>query len=248
MPYQPKYYIRVNKKKQQAVRRMLAASKIQSAFRKKQSLNSRIKKISLANSETKSVSQYERSATLFHNVTHYVPNLLFSQQGVTNNPGTTEQDNRLGNEVVARGLKLQLQFITAPQRPNFNVRFYVFRYESGDSLSDGMFWCGPQGAGADMNRMIDFPHTNNVTILKTFTIQNRNTIYTGDTINSVHNTYRDVWIPFNNRKIKYVETNDGNPKFTTIGMCAVAYDANNSLETDALAYWSYTTKFYFKDP
>lgn len=212
------------------------------------SLVKKIKSVSLSQCETKVSSISEKSVTLFHNQTHYQPNLLFCQQGTTANPGNIETDNRIGNEVVARGVKIRMQWITAPQRPNFNMRFYVFRYETGDTPTDAMFWSGPSGAGADQNRMIDFPHTNNVTILKTFLVQNRNNIYTGDTINGVNNCYRDVWIPLNNKKIKYVETNSGEPKYTTIGMCAVCYDANNTLETDALAYWSYTSKFYYKDP
>lgn len=216
------------------------------SYRRKTPLVKKIKAVSLAQCETKTASQTERSVTLYHNLTHYVPNLLACNQGVTNNPGNIEQDNRIGNEVVARGLKLRLQWITSPQRPNFNMRFYVFRYETGSAPSDAMFWSGPSGAGANQNRMIDFPHSNNVTILKSFLIQNRNTIYT--TANTVHNEYRDVWIPMNNKKIKYVETDSNEPKYTTIGMCCVCYDANNTLQTDALAYWSYTTKFYYKDP
>ena len=79
---------------------------------------------------------------MFHNKTHYVTNLLATKQGVTANPGTTEIDNRIGNEVVARGLKLQLQFITSPKHPNFNMRFYVFRYEANEAPVDGNFYVG----------------------------------------------------------------------------------------------------------
>ena len=59
---------------------------------------------------------------LFHNVSHYVPNLLASQQGeqpLSANPGTTFNENRIGNEVIARGLKIQLQFITDPLNTKF---------------------------------------------------------------------------------------------------------------------------------
>lgn len=209
-----------------------------------------IKRVSLAQSETKT-NGFKTASTgidMFHNKTHYVTNLLATKQGVTANPGTTEIDNRIGNEVVARGLKLQLQFITDPKHPNFNMRFYVFRYESNETPLDTNFYVGPAGAGGNQNRMLDFPDTRNVTILRSFTVQNRNVLPVDPDNKTVHNVYRDVWIPLKNRKIKYDSNDSEVPKYTTIGMCAVCFDANNTLETDIIAFWNYSTRFYYKDP
>lgn len=210
-------------------------------------LASKIKAISLKQCETKIASQTANSIDLYHNKTHYVKNLLATQQGVTANPGTDEIYNRVGNELIARGLKLRLQWICDPQHPNMNLKFFVFRYETGQPLDDANFWVGPAGAGADQNRMIDFVDTRNVTLLKSFTVQNRNKlpIDAGDHVNNV---YRDVWIPMNNKKIKYDGNGSPDPKYTSIGMACVAFDANNTLETDIIQYWSYTSRFYFKDP
>jgi len=138
---------------------------------------------------------------MFHNKTHYITNLLATTQGVTANPGTAELDNRIGNEVVARGVKLQLQFITSPKHPNFNMRFFVFRYEANEAPVDANFWVGPAGAGANQNRMLDFADTRNVTILKSFVVQNRNTLPVDPDAQTVHNVYRDVWIPLKNMKL-----------------------------------------------
>lgn len=212
------------------------------------SLVSQIKSVSLSQSETKTAGQYENSIDLYHNVTHYVKNLLATEQGVTANPGASEIYNRVGNEVVARGLKIKLQFISDPKRPNMNVRYFVFRYEAGEALNDAAFWAGPAGAGADMNRMLDHPDTRNITVLKTGLVQNRNKLPTDVDTMVVNNIYRDIWIPLNNRKIKYDGNGSTVPKYTTIGMCFVAYDANNTLETDILQYLGYSTRFYFKDP
>ena len=203
--------------------------------------------MSLAQSETKTNGLYENGLNLNHNTTRYVVNLLQTSQGTTANPGTSEISNRIGNEVIARGLKIKLQFISSPTKPNMNIRYFVFRYESTQTPSDALFWVGPAGAGADMNRMLDFPDTRNVTILKSGLVQNRNKLVP-DTEQTVNNVYRDIWIPMKNRKIR----NDGNdstvPKYTTLGMAFVCYDANNTLETDILQYLSYTTRFYYKDP
>ena len=211
------------------------------------SLTSQIKSISLSNSETKTAGLYENGLNLLHNTTRYVVNLLKTSQGDTANPGTVMYANRIGNEVIARGLKIKLQFISDPTRPNLNVRWFVFRYEANQAPTDANFWVGTAGAGGNMNRMLDYPDTRNVTVLKTGMIQNRNKLVP-DTDQTVNNVYRDVWIPLRNRKVRYDANNSEIPKYTTIGMAFVAYDANNSLQTDIIQYLSYTTRFYFKDP
>lgn len=204
--------------------------------------------ISLKQCETKTASQYENSVDLFHNQTHYVTNLLRCGQAVTANPGTTELNNRIGNEVVARGLKIKLQFISDPKRPNMNVRYFVFRYEGRETPTDANFWVGPGGAGGNMNRMLDHADTRNVTILKTGLVQNRNKLPIDADAGTVNNIYRDIWIPMKNKKITYDANNSSLPKYTTIGMAFVAYDANNTLQTDIIQYLGYSTRFYFKDP
>lgn len=96
--------------------------------------------------------------------------------------------------------------------------------------------------------MIDFPDTRNVTILRTGLIQNRNKLPTGEATQPVNNVYRNLWIPMKNKKIKYDSNNSTIPKYTTLGMAFVSYDANNTSQTDILNYLSYSTRFYFKDP
>uniref|UniRef100_UPI004047B19C hypothetical protein n=1 Tax=Bacteroidota TaxID=976 RepID=UPI004047B19C len=207
-----------------------------------------MKAVSLKQCETKITSQKADGVDLYHNLTHYVENLLACTQGTTANPGTTVQSNRIGNEVVARGLKIKFQVISDPLRPNMNFRYFVFRYEANEAPVDANFWVGPSGAGALQNRMIDYADTRNVTILKSGMVQNRNKLSIDETHSPVNNVYRDIWIPLKNKKIRYDSNNSRMPKYTTIGMAIVAYDANNTLTTDILQYLSYTTRFYFKDP
>lgn len=208
-----------------------------------------MQRISLRQCETKLASQKTdpNGINLFHNQTHYVKNLLNTQQGVTNNPGIDELANRLGNEVVARGIKIRFQVISAPEHPNFNFKYFVFRYETSVPLGDNVFWCGPAGLGGNANRMLDFVDTRNITILKSGLVQNRNKLDPGS-LNHVNNVYRDIWVPLNNKKIKYNGNDSPDPKYTTIGMCLVAFDANNTPQTDIIAFWNYTTRFYYKDP
>ena len=103
----------------------------------------KIKNVTLNQCETKTSSVRVDGADLYHNVTYYVPNLLATEQGVTANPGTTEIDNRLGNEVVARGIKIRAQWICDPKRPNMNIKLIVFKHESNETPNDANFWSVP---------------------------------------------------------------------------------------------------------
>ncbi len=219
-------------------------------------LASKIKTISLNQCEMKSAGQEagaisgSAAVDLFHNVTHFVPNLLSTEQGVTANPGAQDLANRIGNEVVANCLRIKLQFISDPAHPNMNIRGYVFRYEANETPAAANFWAGPSGAGGTMLRFLDTPDKRNVTILKRFQIQNRNVSFNVDagTTRYVHNVYKDLYIPLKNKKLKYDGNNSTVPKYKDIGMCFTMFDANNTLQTDIIGYLSWVSKFYFRDP
>ena len=232
-----------------------------------------IKKVSLSNSEPKIASQLFSSLanpghlTLGHNKTFYQGNLLKSSQGEHANPGTNVTDNRIGNEIFAKGLKLRMQLINAPTKANVTYKVFVFRYRTAETLQDSMFWSGPSGAGANQNRMIDFVDTREITILKTFTLQtssrtanmNQSTTYTNSShpyilgtasdgsTPGMHSTYRDIWIPLN-RKIRYDDNNAPTPKFTDIGLAVLAYDVNNTPQETPLGYLDFVSRLYFRDP
>lgn len=232
-----------------------------------------ISKVSLKNSEPKVASLLSSSLanpghnTLGHNRTFYAENLLHSGQGVTANPGTAVGDNRIGNEIFAKGIKLRLQLINAPTKANVTYKVFVFRYPSGKTLDDAGFWVGVNGTGNMMNRMIDFVDTREVTVLKSLMIctssrtanMNQSTNYSNAThpyilgtasdgsTPGMHNIYRDIWVPLN-RKIKYDDNNSPVPKFTDIGLAIVAYDVNNTPIDTHLGYVDYVSRLYFRDP
>lgn len=190
--------LRLGEKRQYLVRRKKSKVK---------TLASKIKTISLNQCEMKSAGQEagaiagSAAVDMYHNLTHYVPNLLKTTQGITANPGADEVANRLGNEVVANCLRIRLQFISDPAHPNMNIVGYVFRYEANETPVDTNFWAGPSGAGANMIRFLDVPDKRNVTILKKFQIQNRNVSFNVDTSTTryVHNVYKDLYVPLKNK-------------------------------------------------
>ena len=105
--------------------------------------------------------------------------------------------------------------------------------------------------GATNNRFLDHPNTDRVKILRKFVIQNRqNYNITDGGNNRVHTCYREIYIPFHNRKIKYDnDTGNGDvPMLKDIGICVTAFDATNSLASDEVGYWTASSQLYFKDP
>lgn len=234
-----------------------------------------IKNIALKQSEPKMASQLFSSLsnpghlTLKHNVTNYTLNLLKTVQAVTANPGTNVQSNRIGNEIVAKGLKIRMQLINAPTKANVTYKYFLFRYNSDkSSMTDADFWSGTDGTGANQNRMIDFVDTREVTILKAGMFQtakvsanmNQSTNYTNSShpyilgtasdgsTPGMHSTYKDIWIPLKDRKILYDGNNSPVPKFTDIGLAVLAYDVNNTSQETTLGYLDFTSRLYFKDP
>lgn len=210
-------------------------------------LNRKIRTISLRSSETKTSNQKVVSTDLFHNVTHYYSNLLACTQGVTDPIGTGQDTrNRIGQQVIGVGLRIKTQIIAATGRPNCNYLIYIFRYKPlVAQLNDTTFWSGPAGGGATNNRFLDHPNPTRIKVLRKFWIQNLNNYATVD--DRVQTVYREHYINLKLRKIDY-DQNAEEPLWSTIGMCVTAFDANNTGQTDRLAYSSFASTFYFKDP
>lgn len=241
-------YIRRNKR---TGRTLAHGVRFNQAYRSKYrptTLARKIKKISLSQAETKMSNQKEVSNTLFHNLTHYYPNLLSTGQGVTDPIGTSQDSrNRIGSDVKGVGLRIKNQIISAVGRPNCNYLIYVFWYRSNEVLNDANFWSGPSGAGATNNRFLDHPKpgSNLFRVVKKMIVQNLNNYANVD--DKVHTHYREIYIPLKFRNIRYNQDSE-TPDPWTLGMCVTAFDANNTGQTDALAYSSMASTFYFKDP
>lgn len=223
------------------------------------------KKVTLKQSEPKVASQLYSSLddpghqTLKHNVPIFFEGFLETRIGTDGNPGTNIFDNRLGNEIVATGLKLRMQFINHPQQCNVTYKYWIFSYQSNDFPTNGtQFFVGPDGTGANQNRMIDFVDTRKYKILKSGFIStasrtanmNQNGVAGGVNLvqNKMHSTYRDAWIPLKNKKVRYEENNSATPKWRDIGMCVLAYDVNNTAQTATLGYIDFVHRLYFRDP
>ena len=244
------------------VSRTQAARRIQARFRARpmRSLNRQIKRVTLNNCETKkSCLRYAAGTNaqpLYHNLSDYWGNLLQTTQGVTDPQGNAlARNNRIGTDIIARGLKLKFMFISTVDRPNLNLMVYVFKYNvrdgEGGSLDDAVFWAGPAGQGGTSNRFLDHANTDKVQVMRKFVVQNLNNYNVSDGgHNRVHTCYREIYINLKNTKIRYDnELLAGQyPMWKDIGICVTAFDATNSGPTDIVGYWTGSSVLYFKDP
>lgn len=236
------------------------------------SLINLIKKTSIQTAEQKVATRLFSSLTnpghltLAHNQTHYELNLLRSTQSVHANPGTQVIDNRIGAEIWATGLKIRMQLINAPTQSNVTYKYFVFWYPSERAtMTDPDFWCGTDGNGGNMNRLLDFPDYRDLKIIKTGVIptasrtanMNQAAPYStaehpyilGDAnlAPRMHTTLKDIWIPLK-RKIVYDGNNSPVPKFKDIGLAVLAYDVNNTEQGTPIGYLDFTSRLYFRDP
>lgn len=219
------------------------------------------KQVQMKTCETKQSSQYTADQQIvFHNKTYYAGNLLATTQGTTDPSGVEQATrNRVGDEVIARGLSLKIFLQNDSERPNVMYRVIIFKYNTlaiaTPGLSDTFFWSGPNGQGLTMNRMLDRPQTDRIKVIKSivvnpsheanFSIQTAGPVPVGPFAKT--RMYK-FWIPLKNRRIKYNEDGGNYPRYVGYGFCVTPYDAISTLETDTLCYLQWQSTFYFKDP
>lgn len=252
--YAPRYKSRFTKKKSLKKSSVRSVAKI-------------AKVVALRQCETKQSSQYTNTElALFHDRTYYAGQLMATTQGVRDPSGIQQATlNRIGDEVIARGVQLKFFIQNMSDRPNVMYHIYIFRYNTllvnpgsvpPAVMNDNEFWAGLGGGGAAVtNRMLDKPQKRNIKIIKKIVIRPTNQAnYSIQTAGPVpvgpfsKTDYRTVWIPLKNKKIRYRLPDSPLPERDGLAFCVTAYDAINTLTTDQLAWMQWQSTFYFKDP
>jgi len=213
------------------------------------SLVALIKKVSLKQCETKTTHKIEENVNIYHNSGYIYTNLLRTSQGITDtDTGLTAFSNRLGDEIVARGISIKLWVANKLDRPNVMYRLVVFKYAAGSIPTLASCF-----TGANPNRMMDKIDTEYITPVyqKIFNLQvgfSQSSASGTDTLygREAH-TYKKIYIPLKNKKIVY--NNGGSlPKFIDYGFFIVPYDSYGTPSTDNIASFAYDQTLYFKDP
>jgi len=218
------------------------------SYSKNKSLVALIKKVSLKNSETKYNHISNENINLFHNTGHQFSGLLNATHGITDNgAGTSVISNRLGDEVIGRGISIKLWIANKLDRPNVMYRICVYKYQSQSIPT--LVNLFKTGSG---NKIMDDLDKEYITPVyqKIFNLQvgySAVPAAAGDTDGREAHTYKQIWIPLKNRKIHYTDAGSI-PKFTNYGFFIMPYDSFGTLITDNIASYSYQYKFYFKDP
>jgi len=214
---------------------------------KRSSLVSLIKSISLKQVETKTTHRIEENVNINHNSGYMYTNLLKTTQGITDtDTGSTAYANRLGDEVIARGISIKLWVANKNDRPNVMYRMGIFKYQAGSIPTLSQIFTGANG-----NRMMDKLDTEYITVVyqKIFNLQVAfSGVYGADTATGKKeaHTYRKIWVPLKNKKLVF--NNGGSvPKFIDYGFFIVPYDSYGTLTTDNIASFAYEQQLYFKD-
>jgi len=209
-----------------------------------------IKSVTRRTQETKQGGVAATGISLFHNQTSYINNFLSTAQGVQAPSyfGTSMNGQRIGDKIMALGLKFQLYHECADTRPNSVVKYFVFYYNSQVTPVDTTFWQGSTIGGGNLFRMIDSPNKDNITILHTGMIQHQPNYYESASGFSTRNccTYRTFYVKIN-RNITYLDDTSTVPKFKDIGFAIVNCDQNGTIQTDRVGYYNLSAQLFFKD-
>ena len=166
----------------------------------------------------------------------------------------TDENQRVGDEVIGKYIKLKFQFFSKQDRPNVQYRIIVYRAPQGEG--DGYFDIMENVFG---NKMLDNINTEKYTPIfqKFIKIQGNNMIGpSGGLLGTQYDWYMkenskmvSFTIPLKDAKMKYQNDSEF-PKFQrdSIKLVVFAYDAYGSLPADNIATFAYSSRFYYKDP
>ena len=231
------------------------------------SLTSKVKAIQLKQCETKYSCQLQDSGLgvipsfLLHNQTvMLLANCLGTTPGSENPSGFGENvNNRVGDQIIAKGIRFAVWLESVSDRQN--VRFGVVAFKYNPQISQfvagadiaSVFWRGSNGAGGNINRFLDQPNTDKITVLKHFKLTNGSANYfesAGSTPPDRQNNTRcmEFYIPLKNHKVNYREDNQAIPQWKDIGLAIYAYNQHDSLLSDRVCIMSASSRLYFKDP
>lgn len=213
-------------------------------------LKALIKSVSLKQSETKYTVTSNENTQLFHNggvtgVYIYKGNLLETADGVG-------QNRRIGDEVVAKGVKIKLWLSNKSDRTNVTYRIFVIASQPTDiGISPASLFENDIG-----NKLLDSFNTDRYKIVKhkLIKIGSDNVKHTGPAVDGFVGAEQSravsMWIPLKNRKVVYQADAGGLPRDmkNCLSFGIVAYDSFGTLTTDNIASFAYSIKFYYKDP
>ncbi len=188
--------------------------------------------------EKKKFIWQRENINLLHNKGDYTTNFLSCRQGVTDDESGAAQLNRIGDEIVLKSVNMRIWLSNKEDRPNVMYKLYLFWYDPDATLDDAYCFF------SQTNKMLDRVNNETLTVIDSKTIFSgpsyAETDHERSQLCTLHKSYKG-------KKIKYDEGGQV-PKFKTLGMCVVCYDAFGTLQTDNIASYAYNCQIKFIDP
>lgn len=175
-------------------------------------------------------------------------NLLRTDQG-------TNQNQRTGDSIFAKYLKLKIWISTKADRPNVMFRMMIIStpMDQVNTTGPADFWRNYNG-----NRILDYVNTDKYGIVwsKIVKITHGDTSFEigippegGSKLHEV-SKYVNIYVPLN-RKISYQTDTSGTPtpskQRDCLSLCIIPYDAFGTLTTDTIATYASCGLFCYKD-
>lgn len=221
---------------------------------KKRSFAARVKKVILKTAETKFIEASSENLQGFHDLFHVNSWALDPYSAVAKGTGA---QNRVGDEIIPRGMKVKLWLSNKNDRPNVIYRVIIGlvpRSINGTLITDAnlrnyLFRQVDNGAGS--NGLLESVNTENgFTVLKDKLYHNNNTYLTvaGSWANKEHSRVLKFWIkPKKNSRIVYTSTG-ALTKGKMLFFGVLGYDAYGTLVTDNIYSYAHHYRIYWKDP
>lgn len=190
--------------------------------------------------EKKTFIWQDENKQLLHNKGDYTSNFLSCKQGVKDDQsGDPAQNlNRIGDELLLKNCNIRLWISNKSDRPNVMYKAFLFWYDADATLSDAYCFF------TQTNKMLDRVNNETISIIDSKTIFSANSYAATGNERSQLLTLNGSW---KGKKIIYDEGGTL-PKFKTLGLCVVCYDAFGTLQTDNIASYAYNAAIRFIDP
>jgi len=188
--------------------------------------------------EKKTFIWQDENKQLLHNKGDYVLNFLSCKQGTADSEDGSAQLNRIGDEFLLKNCNIRLWISNKKDRPNVMYKAFLFWYDADATLSDTYCFF------TQTNKMLDRVNNEAISIIDSKTIFSANSYAQTGNERSQLLTLNGSW---KGKKITYDEGGTV-PKFKTLGLCVVCYDAFGTLQTDNIASYAYNAAIRFIDP
>lgn len=220
-------------------------SKKKAAPKKKSNLVKLIKSITLKESETKYTNQSVVKTELYHNTYTNLGDIFakcYPLQGV-------RDDQRIGDSIVQRGIKMRFLLGQKYDRPNVTFKLWLLKIPRSQSLISfpTMF---DQETG---NVLLDSTNSDNVKVIWTKTIHRNYPNLSAAVPGTVES--REITFPIQQylklqRKVTFVSDGSTDQGYTDTDhvLIATCYDAFGTLSSDNCAYIQTFLRYYYKDP